>query len=304
MIDHAEDSKQEYDHVEIEFHEHSKKDQSTLHRPMFCIIPVAARLNKKISKGAKIFLGELLALSNKYGYCWASDENLAQMHDESLRTTQRWLQELEDEKFIYRNTFSVCDGLTEEKKINFKKKRKIYVFQRPTLVSKKVCEHDKNGGTIEPPKMAGRNNKPLNIEKSISKEIPKEKPEPRGSSRPKPPATDSHSLPKKSKFYEDSKKLSEYHFKKIQEINPNAKKPNLEKWSIEMERILRIDKVPKEEVKEMIDWIFDVSDFWYKIILSPVSLRKQWDKLKIQRKERNKKTSKNLKKQTGKKFEP
>jgi len=140
--------------------------------------------------------------------------------------------------------------------------------------------------------------------KDISKDISKS-PEPDGSSHPPPKSEDSRSHSKKSKFA-DAKDLSYYQFKKIRESHPKAKIPNFEKWIIDMEKLLRIDKVPKEEVREMLNWIFDVDDFWYKNILSPGKLRKKWDILAMNRIEKKKKEkhSKNLNKQTGKIFKP
>jgi len=75
--------------------------------------------------------------------------------------------------------------------------------------------------------------------------------------------------------------LAEYLFEKIQENNPTCKKPNLQKWAAGMDKILRIDRRPPAEVKEIITFA-QRDSFWCSNILSPDSLRKQYDRLKLQ----------------------
>lgn len=142
-----------------EFH-----DESKLTLPKHCVVPIEARLDKNLSYGAQIFLGELHVLANKFGYCFAEDDQLAEMKECAVRTIQRWLKELEDGGHIWRCTENVL--VTENGKPVWKKKRKVYVdsqikVQARKKESKKDCgtakngecrEHAKNGGSIEPAK--------------------------------------------------------------------------------------------------------------------------------------------------------
>jgi len=76
--------------------------------------------------------------------------------------------------------------------------------------------------------------------------------------------------------------LSELLLLKILEHLPGYKKPDLQKWAKSMDSILRLDKRPAEEVKAVI--IFAQGDtFWRSIILSVDNLRKQYDRLNMQR---------------------
>ena len=69
---------------------------------------------------------------------------------------------------------------------------------------------------------------------------------------------------------------------KILEHLPGYKKPDLQKWSKSMDVILRLDKRPPEEVKEVI--IFAQEDsFWQANILSVDKLRKHYDRLNLKR---------------------
>jgi len=76
--------------------------------------------------------------------------------------------------------------------------------------------------------------------------------------------------------------LSELLLLKILEHLPGYKKPDLQKWAQSMDLLLRLDKRHPEEVKAVI--IFAQGDpFWRSIILSVDNLRKQYDRLNIQR---------------------
>ncbi|WP_035796288.1 hypothetical protein [Clostridium akagii] len=88
---------------------------------------------------------------------------------------------------------------------------------------------------------------------------------------------------KKYNYMSDSNeyRLATYLFNYIRNNNPNAKEPNFQNWSRHFDYILRIDKRDIEEVKAVIKWCQHDS-FWYKNILSPDKLRKQYDRLLIE----------------------
>ena len=62
--------------------------------------------------------------------------------------------------------------------------------------------------------------------------------------------------------------------------NPNFKKPNLESWANTLRLMLEVDKRDSVKVGEVFTWA-NQDDFWSSNILSPVSLRKQFDKLVV-----------------------
>lgn len=78
-------------------------------------------------------------------------------------------------------------------------------------------------------------------------------------------------------------RLASYLFNFIKRNNPNAKEPNLQKWSKQFDYILRIDERDIEEVKSVIKWCQN-DTFWLKNILSPEKLRKQYDRLVLEMK--------------------
>lgn len=75
--------------------------------------------------------------------------------------------------------------------------------------------------------------------------------------------------------------LSEILFKYIKQNNPKAKEPNFQTWAKTFDLILRVDKREPEEIKKVIAWCQN-DNFWFKNILSPEKLRKQYDRLLIQ----------------------
>ena len=69
----------------------------------------------------------------------------------------------------------------------------------------------------------------------------------------------------------------------IKERKPDFKKPNLNNWAPELDRMIKIDKRGVSRAKELIKWS-GMHSFWSANILSPKSLRNNFDKLDIQQK--------------------
>jgi hypothetical protein len=85
-------------------------------------------------------------------------------------------------------------------------------------------------------------------------------------------------------------RLANYLFELIKKNNPNHKKPNLQKWADDMDKILRIDKRPAKEVKLVIEFT-QKDSFWKSNVLSVTKLRDKYDQLNIKRLEVGKKDS-------------
>ena len=90
------------------------------HKPnYFAIIPANVRYCKDIEPGAKLLYGEITALSNREGYCWATNKYLADLYDVDERTIRRWLESLKEQEFIF----------VSLDKSGFQTSRKIYIIQ-------------------------------------------------------------------------------------------------------------------------------------------------------------------------------
>lgn len=66
------------------------------------VIPADVRYDTRLKASAKLLYGELTALCDRTGYCWASNKYFAQLYGTSDRTVERLLQELEDCGYIIR----------------------------------------------------------------------------------------------------------------------------------------------------------------------------------------------------------
>ena len=94
--------------------------------PYFCVIPYEVRADKSLPSECKIFFGELCVLAKKEGYCWATDQQLADMKEVSLSIIQKWLLALENKGHLCRITENKPTKVMNNKS-SWKKKRKIYV---------------------------------------------------------------------------------------------------------------------------------------------------------------------------------
>ncbi|KRL21877.1 DUF4373 domain-containing protein [Lentilactobacillus kisonensis] len=99
------------------------------------------------------------------------------------------------------------------------------------------------------------------------------------------------SRPKRDKpVYDENSdylKLAEFLFEKIQDNDPQAKKPNLQHWADDMRKLVELDKRDKHEVSVIIKWC-QQDPFWSTNILSAAKLRKQFTMLALQKKNEGK----------------
>ena len=66
----------------------------------YAVIPAEVRYSKNLKANEKLMYGELTALANEKGYCYASNEYFAQLYNVSKSTVSRWISNLETNKFL------------------------------------------------------------------------------------------------------------------------------------------------------------------------------------------------------------
>ena len=72
-----------------------------MNKPSFyAIIPAPVRYSTEIEPAAKLLYGEITALSDARGYCWASNTYFAELYKCSPDTISRWIKSLESAGFI------------------------------------------------------------------------------------------------------------------------------------------------------------------------------------------------------------
>lgn len=102
----------------------------------YAVIPAFIRYDKDLSPNAKLLYGEITALCNEKGYCWATNNYFCDLYGVSERTIQRLLIQLTDKKYI-----SI--------EIENNRQRKIYLTDNPDKnvgegMTKMSPPHDKN----------------------------------------------------------------------------------------------------------------------------------------------------------------
>lgn len=72
-------------------------------RSYYAIIPANVRYDKDLVPNAKLLYGEITALCNEKGYCWASNQYFAELYNVSDRTIKNWISQLADKGYIQRS---------------------------------------------------------------------------------------------------------------------------------------------------------------------------------------------------------
>lgn len=71
----------------------------------YAIIPANIRYDESLPPNAKLLYGEITALCNAEGYCWASNKYFADLYGVTLRTIANWLRCLADRGYIKSEVF-------------------------------------------------------------------------------------------------------------------------------------------------------------------------------------------------------
>lgn len=71
-------------------------------RSYYAIIPANVRYDKDLAPNAKLLYGEITALCNEKGYCWASNQYFAELYGVSVLSVKRWVNSLVTKGYVYR----------------------------------------------------------------------------------------------------------------------------------------------------------------------------------------------------------
>lgn len=68
----------------------------------YAIIPADVRYDSSLKPNAKLLYGEITALCNEKGYCWAGNEYFAKLYGVNLKTISSWISQLVSKKYLDR----------------------------------------------------------------------------------------------------------------------------------------------------------------------------------------------------------
>ena len=83
----------------------------------YAIIPAKVRYDKELMANAKLLYGEITALCNDKGICWAGNEYFADLYGVSKETISRWISQLNKKKYINIKMFYKKDSKEIDKRI-------------------------------------------------------------------------------------------------------------------------------------------------------------------------------------------
>lgn len=228
----------------------------------YSILTSDVRYSKTLTDLEKLLFSEITALSNKNGYCSATNTYFSRLYSKSKGTISRSISDLKDEGFI--NVVLEREG----KQI---KSRKIY-----PLSNTKMNPIPKNDDTPIP------KNEHTPIPKNDKGGILKNDKENNTSINNTSNNNMSNFSPTaKNATTSDDLSLANYLWERIKENNPDAKEPNFDKWANVIRLMHQRDKRDYGKITKMIDWCQN-HEFWSSVILSPNKLRKQYDQMNAQ----------------------
>lgn len=83
----------------------------------YAIIPAKVRYDKELMANAKLLYGEITALCNDKGICWARNEYFASLYHVSNETISRWISQLNKKEYIKVKMFYKKDSKEIDKRI-------------------------------------------------------------------------------------------------------------------------------------------------------------------------------------------
>lgn len=73
---------------------------SDIKKSYYAIIPANVRYDKELTPNAKLLYGEITALCNEKGFCWASNQYFSSLYAVSKKSISNWISQLAEKRYI------------------------------------------------------------------------------------------------------------------------------------------------------------------------------------------------------------
>ena len=228
----------------------------------YAVIPATVRYDNNVVPSAKLLYGEITALCNEKGYCWATNDYFSKLYSVSKRTISTWIKSLCNAGYI--SAELVLDNSSQKVKMRCLKVEAnfdAHLMKTSIPSRKKVPDpHEEN---------FAENNTINYISSSQIFEQPK---------------INDNGIKNKKIFEADSDPylLAKFLENNITENNPKFPKSESQRqrWAKDFDLMIRRDKIDADDIAEVIEWC-QRDNFWRSNILSGKKLREKYQQLKM-----------------------
>lgn len=228
----------------------------------YAVIPATVRYDNNVVPSAKLLYGEITALCNEKGYCWATNDYFSKLYSVSKRTISTWIKSLCNAGYI--SAELVLDNSSQKVKMRCLKVEAnfdAHLMKTSIPSRKKVpAPHEEN---------FAENNTINNISSSQIFEQPK---------------INDNGIKNKKIFEADSDPylLAKFLENNITENNPKFPKSESQRqrWAKDFDLMIRRDKIDADDIAEVIEWC-QRDNFWRSNILSGKKLREKYQQLRM-----------------------
>jgi uncharacterized phage protein (TIGR02220 family) len=77
------------------------KEVNEMQKSYYAIIPANVRYDKELAPNAKLLYGEITALCNEKGYCWASNSYFSDLYNVSKVSISKWVNQLVAKGYLH-----------------------------------------------------------------------------------------------------------------------------------------------------------------------------------------------------------
>ena len=116
----------------------------------YAVIPATVRYNKELKPAEKLLYGEITSLTNKMGYCFATNKYFADLYNVTNHTVSQWISHLEKKGYIQIDIIRNDKKEIKERRIFIhdipyvQKNTYLYVLKNTEPMYKKVQDNNKN----------------------------------------------------------------------------------------------------------------------------------------------------------------